>query len=244
MSHICSVECYVSRWIKSFPSPSCACASSVGRQTEDGRKMSKKENSRRCRRDFWPSLTSTAAALSWLAVEYAAALVNAHKPRFLSSIYNWTNLNWIFSDIFGLHWLIMNPPLYMEQFWSRMYLCSTRNKAICAPPETRQVLGWMGWISQYLSWMDFPIHFWILVEIHSCWQAREDSVKINPSLPMTREWFMKWKLYKVVFQFIDDIFLVTNDKYKMYNFDTADERLAHACYQNVFHRCLCCSRKS
>ena len=129
MSHICSVECYVSRWIKSFPSPSCACASSVGRQTEDGRKMSKKENSRRCRRDFWPSLTSTAAALSWLAVEYAAALVNAHNPRFLSSIYNWTNLTWICSDIFGLHWLIMNPPVYMEQFWSRMYLCSTRNKA-------------------------------------------------------------------------------------------------------------------
>ena len=44
MSHICSGECYISRRIRSFPSPLCACACPVARQTEDGRKMSKKEN--------------------------------------------------------------------------------------------------------------------------------------------------------------------------------------------------------
>ena len=118
MSHICSGECYISRRIRSFPSLLCACACPVGRQTEDGRKMSKKENSRMWR-DFWQALTST-AALSCLAVEYAAAaaLVKAHNPRLLSSIYNWTDFTWI-CDIFRQNWsmILLHSYLSKESFY-------------------------------------------------------------------------------------------------------------------------------
>ena len=85
--------CWMLRFTLDQEFPKSVVCVRLSRRTSNRRRAKKcqrKKNSRRRWRDFWPTLTST-AALSCLAVEYAA-LVNAHNPRFLHSIYNWTIL--------------------------------------------------------------------------------------------------------------------------------------------------------
>ena len=89
MSHIGSVECYISRWIKSFPS--LLCASAVVRQTEaPAKNVKERKQPSLSLEGFLDGFDVSAAALSCLAVEYVvvAALVNAHNSRFLFSIFN------------------------------------------------------------------------------------------------------------------------------------------------------------